>query len=335
LPSRLARAAAEPRIAYRWNGENRTLDDYLDSKHVTGLLIARGDTILVERYQYGRTDKHRLASFSMAKTVIGLLIVLAAEEGAIRSLDDLAERYIPGLQGTAYGRTPIRNLLQMTSGVAFTEIYTDPDSDSSTLVRLTLGQDPGGSLAALKRFNSRVSPPGRRFHYSSGESLVLGLVLAGATRRTVADYAREKLWVPMGAEADASWIIDGTGQEITFAFLNAVLRDWARLGLMLAHDGTWNGREIVPKKWVLAATSVGPESPFWSTSLQPGAHAPGYGFQVWLLPSRHRTFALRGLRGQFVLVDPESKLVLVQTALRDRSDTELDVLWDALRAQLK
>lgn len=334
-PSRLARAAAEPRIAYRWNGADRTLDDYLGEKHVTGLLIARGDTILVERYQYGRTDRHRLTSFSMAKTIVGLLIVLAAEEGAIRSLDDPAQDYVPGLANSEYGRTPIRYLLQMTSGVAFEEIYTDPQSDASKLARLTLGQHPGGSLAALRQFNTRAAPPGRRFHYSSAESLVLGLVLAGATRRTVADYAREKLWAPLGAEADASWNIDGAGQEITFAFFNAVLRDWARLGLMLAHDGTWNGREIVPKKWILAATSVGPESPFWSTSLRPGAHAPGYGYQVWLLPSRSRTFALRGLRGQFVYVDPETKLVLVQTALRDRSDTELDVLWESLRARLR
>jgi CubicO group peptidase (beta-lactamase class C family) len=333
--SHLARAAAEPRVAYRWNGENRTLDDYLDSKHVTGLLIARGDTILVERYQYGRTDRHRMASFSMAKTVVGLLILLAADEGAIRSLDDPAQTYVPGLEGSAYGQTPIRHLLQMTSGIAFEEVYTNPESDVSRLARLALGQDPGGSLAALRRFNTRVAPPGRRFHYSSAESLVLGLVLSGAVRRTVADYAREKLWAPLGAEADASWNTDGTGQEITFAFFNAVLRDWARLGLMLANDGIWNGREIVPKKWMLAATSVGPESPFWSTSLKPGAHAPGYGYQVWLLPSPSRSFALRGLRGQFVYVDPETKLVLVQTALRDRSDAELDVMWDALRAQFR
>lgn len=334
-PSRLRRAAEEPDIRYTWAGEARTLDRYLDAHPVTGFLIAQGDTILVERYQYGRTDTHRLASFSMAKTVIALLIGQAVEDDSIRSIDDPAEVYVPGLKGTEYGRTPIKALLHMTSGVAFNEDYDDPRSDANTLARLTLGQDPGGSLAAVRRFDTRTAQPGQRFSYASAESLVLGLVLAGATRRTVADYASEKLWVPLGAEANASWNIDAQGQEITFAFMNAVLRDWARLGLMLAHDGTWQGKTIVPRGWVLASTSIGPESPFWSTSLKPGAHAPGYGYQVWLLPTKQRMFALRGLRGQFVFVDPETKLVLVQTAIQDGSYNELFALWSALTAQLR
>jgi CubicO group peptidase (beta-lactamase class C family) len=334
-PTPLRRAAAEPSIRYSFNGEARTLERYLDTNPVTGFLIAKGDTILVERYQYGRTDKQRLASFSMAKTVIGLLIGLAIEDGSIRSIDDPAEAYVPGLKGTEYGRTPIKALLQMSSGIAFDENYENLDSDAGTLVRLTLGQDPGGSLAAVKRFKTRYAEPGQRFSYSSAESLVLGLVLTGATRRTVAEYASEKLWVPLGAEADASWSVDATGQEITFAFMNAVLRDWARLGLMLAHDGTWQGRSVVPRPWLLASTTIGPGSPFWSTSLKPGAHAPGYGFQIWLLPAKQRMLALRGYRGQFVLVDPATKLVLVQTAIQDGSYNELFVLWSALVSQLQ
>jgi CubicO group peptidase (beta-lactamase class C family) len=186
----------------------------------------------------------------------------------------------------------------------------------------------------VKRFNTRAAQPGKSFSYSSAESLVLGLVLAGATRRTVSDYATEKLWGPLGAEADASWIIDATGQEITFAYVNAVLRDWARLGLMLAHDGTWQGREIIAPEWLRAATSIGPDSPFWFPTMKPGAHMPGYGYQVWLLLADRRTFALRGLRGQFVIVDPEKKLVLVQTALRDGNHQELYALWEALASQL-
>ena len=110
---------------------------------------------------------------------------------------------------------------------------------------------------------ARRDEPGARFSYSSAESLVLGLVLAAATKRTVADYATEKLWQPLGAEADATWIIDGTGQEITFAYVNAVLRDWARLGLMLANGGNWQGRTIVPADWLAAsaANALPTESP--------------------------------------------------------------------------
>lgn len=331
-PSPLSRADSEPAIRYSFAGQSRTLDQYLDANHVTGLLIARGDTILVERYQYGRTDKHRLASFSMAKTITALLIGIAVREGAIKSIDDFAEAYVPGLKGTEYGRTPVKALLQMASGVAFNETYSDFGSDVYTLVNLTIGQDPVGSLGAVKRFNTRYAKPGERHSYSSTETLVLGLVLAAAAKRTVADYAAEKLWGPLGAEADASWMLDATGQEVTFAYYNAVLRDWARLGLMLAHDGVWNGRTVVPKDWLMAATTIGPDSPFWSSSMKPGMHSPGYGYQTWLLMADRRMFALRGLRGQWVMVDPATKLVLVQTSLRDGGDQELYALWAALTA---
>jgi CubicO group peptidase (beta-lactamase class C family) len=180
----------------------------------------------------------------MAKTVIGLLIGVAASEGAIASLGDAAEVYAPELKGTEYGRTPIKALLQMTSGVAFDEDYWSYSSDVYGLAAATVGQAPGGAAEILKRFHARNAEPGERFSYSSAESLVLGLVLKGAVRRTVADYAAEKLWGPLGAEADASWILDANGQEITFAYFNAVLRDWARLGLMLAHDGAWRAGRL-------------------------------------------------------------------------------------------
>ncbi len=325
-PVPLARAPSEPPVVYALEGQRLTLDQYLERHPVTGLLIAQGDTILAERYQYGRNDTQRLTSFSMAKTIVGLLIGVALEEGAIRSVDDPAEAYVPGLTGTEYGRTPIRALLQMASGVAFREVYTDMQSDIATLALATLGQAPGGSLAVLPRFNTRQAPPGQRFSYSSAESTVLGLVLAGATRRTVSDHASAKLWQPLGAEADATWCIDASGQEITFAYYNAVLRDWARLGLMLAADGAWAGRRIVPRAWLREATTSTPQSP-----------SPGYGYHVWLHPSAGRSFSLRGLRGQVVLVDPDRRRVLVQTAARagmDRvADQELFALWLALRAQ--
>jgi len=320
-PIPLTRAAAEPVIGYRFAGLDLTLDDYLDRHPVTGLLIAKDNTILVERYQYGRTDTDRLTSFSMAKSIVGLLIGIALKEGAIRSLDDPAETYVPGLKDSEYGRTPIKALLLMSSGVAFSEEYSNPSSDIYTLARLTLAQDPAGSLAAVKRFNTRRAAPGVRFSYSSAESLVLGLVLAAATKRTVSDYAAEKLWQPLGAEADATWIIDATGQEITYAYVNAVLRDWARLGLMLANGGSWFGKTIISEDWLAASAA----------NAIPAAFLVKYGYQIWYSEDTTR-FSLRGLRGQYVLIDPALKLVLVQTALSDEPEYgELFALWTALR----
>ena len=111
----------------------------------------------------------------MAKTITGLLIGIAVKEGAIGSIDDLSEMYVPGLKGTEYGRTPIKALLQMLSGMQFREVYWDTTSDISTLALLTLGQDPLGSLAAVARFNTRLAEPGQRFSYSSAESPFLAL----------------------------------------------------------------------------------------------------------------------------------------------------------------
>jgi CubicO group peptidase (beta-lactamase class C family) len=298
--SQLARATAEPVIRYEFSGLALTLDDYLNRKPVTGLLIARDNTILVERYQYGRTDTDRLTSFSMAKTIVGLLIGIAVKEGAIRSVDDPAETYVVGLKDTEYGRTPIKALLMMSSGVKFSEDYADKSSDIYTLARLTIEQDPTGSLAAVKRFNTRREAPGLHFSYSSAETVVLGLVLAAATKRTVSDYAAEKLWQPLGMEADATWIIDATGQEVAFAYVNAVLRDWARLGLMLANRGSWLGKTVVPADWLVEAAANAVDSRFPLTK---------YGYQTWFSDDT-RHFWFRGLRGQFILIDPDLKLCL-------------------------
>lgn len=326
-PFPLARAASEPVIRYGFAGLERTLDDYLDRQPVTGFLIAKDNTILVERYQYGRTDRDRLASFSMAKTVLGLLIGIAVKEGAIRSIDDPAEAYVSGLKDTEYGRTPIKALLLMASGVAFSEDYASRSSDINKLARMTVEPGSPGSLAAVKEFNTRLAPPGTRFAYASSESLVLGLVLAAATKRTVSDYTAEKLWQPLGAEADATWIIDATGQEITFAYVNAVLRDWARLGLMLANRGNWQGKTVVPEDWLAASAA---------DALPTDFPLAKYGYQIWYSADSRR-FSLRGIRGQFVYVDPDLKLVLVQTALGGSLPdfAELFALWNAVRAQFQ
>jgi CubicO group peptidase (beta-lactamase class C family) len=324
-PSSLGRAAQEPVIRYAFAGEDRTLEQYLDRRPITGFLIAKGDTILVERYQYGRSDAQRLASFSLAKTIVGLLIGVAIDEGAIRSIDDVAEAYVSGLTGTEYGRTPIKALLQMRSGVFFREDYGDTTSDIFTLARLTVEQDPAGSLAAVKLFNRRRAAPGALFSYSSADTVVLGLVLAAATRRTVSEYASEKLW--RAVVADASWIIDAQGQEITFAYVNAVLRDWARLGLMLANNGSRSGRSVVPRDWLMASSA---------NAIETDSALLKYGYHVWLSADRKRFF-LQGRYGQAVLADPDTKLVLVQTALSsdDFMTLELATLWSAARSQLR
>src|ERR1044071_7387804 len=155
-PSPLLRAPTEPALRYEYRAETRSLDDYLARNPATGLLIARGDTILVERYQYARTDRDRFTSWSMAKTVTSMLIGIAIAEGFIRSVDDPAAAYVPELAGTEYGRTSLRHLLQMSSGVRFSEEYTGVDDIARLAANTYLLQGPGGPTAVTP-FNDRVA----------------------------------------------------------------------------------------------------------------------------------------------------------------------------------
>lgn len=336
-PSRLVRVA-EPPITWRFEGADRTLDDYLARTPTTGLLIAQGDTILVERYQYGRTDRDRFTSWSMAKTVTAMLVGIAIAEGRIRSVDDLAAAYVPELAGTEYGRTSLRHLLQMSSGVRFSEEYTGTD-DVALLVANTYLRYGAGGPSAVMPFNERAAEAGTKFSYASVETQVLGLVLRAATSRPPAEYLESRIWRPIGAEGDATWLVDNSRQEATYCCLNAVLRDYARLGLLLAHDGSWRGRQIVPAAWVRDATTVRADQPH----LRPGWATPyfflGYGYQTWILPGERRMFLLWGVRGQRIYVDPQSKLVMVNTGVHKPpvdfvALREMDALWSALVTQL-
>ena len=326
-PSRLLRAPTEPALRYEYQSETRSLDDYLARNPATGLLIARGDTILVERYQYARTDRHRFASFSMAKTVTAMLVGLAIAENLIRSVDDPAGSYVPALADTEYGRTSLRHLLQMSSGVRFRENYSGQD-DVARLFAATVLQDGPGGVEAVKPYNERVRWSGALFSYASVETQVLGLVLRSVVGRPVAEYFRDRIWEPIGAEADATWIIDASGQEATYCCLNAVLRDYARLGLLLAHDGRLGDRQIITKEWLYAATTIAPND--WHLRRVWERTGFGYGYQTWIFPGERRMFALIGVHGQAIYVDPASRLVMVHTAVRERADDpneETIALW--------
>jgi CubicO group peptidase (beta-lactamase class C family) len=326
--------APEPPIFYNFKSDRFSIGDYLRHNPATGLLIAKDDTIIYEHYQYARTDSDRFLSQSMAKTITAMLIGIAVAENRIRSIDDPVTAYVPRLANTEYGGTSLRALLHMSSGIAFTENYDG--SDDITRLSLDLfveGKDP---VASVAQFNTRVAPPETRWHYASSETEILGLVLRAAVKEPIADYLRDRIWQPIGAEADASWAIDGTGQEVTYCCFNAVLRDYARLGRLLAHDGAWEGRQLIPRQWLLDATTVQPSDAY----LAPEAATPyfGYGYQTWLFPGAQRRFALLGLRGQIIFVDPASKLVMVHTAVRKNlsepaSSAEAVTLWLHVVAQ--
>jgi CubicO group peptidase (beta-lactamase class C family) len=329
-PWSFRRAPAEAKITYEFQSNRYTLEDYLNRNPTTGLLIAKGDTIVFEHYQYARTDRHRFLSESMAKTITAMLIGIAVSEGAIKSIDDTVATYVPQLAGTEYGKTAIRDLLHMASGVAFNESNHGKDDLSRLVADIFVSRTP--AVVSVAQFNTRVAPPGIKWHYASVENAILGLVLRAAIQRPITVYLREKIWQPIGAEANASWAIDSSGQEVTHCCFNAVLRDYARLGRLLAHDGMWEGRQLIPRQWLFDATTVRPGDAY----LTPGVATPfdGYGYQVWIEPGPERRFMLRGSRGQFIFIDPGAKLVMVHTAVRqkwsDPADAETRFLWAAV-----
>jgi CubicO group peptidase (beta-lactamase class C family) len=334
---RIGRAAApwlfkrsQAEIRYSYKGSRSSVKDYLSRNPVTGLLIAKDDRILFEHYQYGRTDRDRLISQSMAKSITAMLIGIAISDGAIKSVDDTTETYVAGFKGTEYGRTPIRDLLHMSSGVEFGEDKDNGRDLDRLWIDMVLGFGASkGTIGSITQFDRRIAPPGTRYFYASIEADVLGMVLHYATRKSASDYLHEKVWQPIGAEADASWLIDAQGFEVAHGFFNAVLRDYARLGRLLAHDGAWEAKQIIPAQWVIDATTVRASDDY----LAPGRATPdfGYGYLLWLLPGTRRQFALFGDFGQRICIDPASKLVMVQTAVEGNS--EIWRLWAAAVAE--
>ncbi|MBX3656681.1 MAG: serine hydrolase [Ramlibacter sp.] len=311
VPRPLPHAAASAPIRYRFRNVAYSIDDYLERRRVTGLLVLRRGEIVAEHYRYGRQEQARFISFSMAKSVTSLLVGMALERGLIASLDDPAERYAKALEGSAYGQTPLRHLLRMSSGLRFTERYDGLDDMARLSRALATGQP--GTVSVLRSIDQRLAPSGEKFAYASAETEVLGRVLTGATGRSIAALTAEWLWQPMGAEHDAFWRIGTDRQEQAMGGFNASLRDWGRLGQLLADDGQVGGRQLLPRAYLMDATDA---------ERQPAAFVPrkatpfwGYGYQFWLFPMRERTFALQGIHGQAVYVQPASGLVMVQTAV--------------------
>jgi CubicO group peptidase (beta-lactamase class C family) len=309
-PMPLAKLDAEPRI--RWsadNGRQLSIDDYLARERVMGLLIIKDGVVQVERYQYDRTAAQRFVSNSMAKSIVSMAVGIALQDGRIASLDDRADKYATKMAGTLYGETTIRNLLRMSSGAHFEERYDGKDD----LERFGRAVIRGGVEEAAKVITVRDAPQGTRFSYASAETEVLAGVLRGATGTSVSGYLGPRLWQAMGAETSALWRAERTGLERAAGNFNATLRDYGRLGIVLANDGLRpdTKQQLIPRDYLLEATDWrrAPEA------FRPRTATPyyGYNYQFWTFPTDKRRFAMLGVYGQMIFVDPELKLVMVQT----------------------
>jgi CubicO group peptidase (beta-lactamase class C family) len=177
-------------------------------------------------------------------------------------------------------------------------------------------------------FNRRIAAPGQRWYYASAETFVLAVVLRQAIGQDIATYFSEKIWKPLGAEQEATWLVDASGQEVGYMGFNATLRDYGRLAMMMARSGVAQGKQLVPAAWVqemTAAQFLPSRTGRWF----------GYGYQTWIFPDLDGTYAFQGVRGQAIYVDPSRQLVLVHLAVRasarDPGGADTNALWRAIK----
>ena len=282
------------------------VDAYMAGQRSAALLIVHDGKLRLERYGLGFDASGRWTSFSMAKSVTSTLVGAAIRDGHIRSLDDKVSDYIAQMKGSAYDEVSLRQLLTMTSGVRWNEDYADPNSD---VARFNNHKPEEGvdALVSYMRKLPREVPAGTRWHYSTGETNLVGLLLREAVKKPLATYLSEKIWVPAGMEQQATWILSRTGNEISGCCIQAATRDFARLGVFILNGARVGGAggqsSIVPDGWLAEATTE-------RTGIgQPGR---GYGYQWWTYTDG--TFAARGIFGQGIFIDPKRKLVIVSNA---------------------
>ncbi|MFJ3046316.1 serine hydrolase domain-containing protein [Herbaspirillum chlorophenolicum] len=314
-PLPLEKPASQTQFHYRFRGGFYSLDDYMQHQRATSVVVIKDGRIVAERYNYGRTAQMRMLSNSMAKTIVALGLMKALEEGHIRSLDDRAQDYVPALSGTLYGGTRIINLMRMASGARFVEDYSGHD-DQARFVAVIRKQ---GTLQAAQGITERAYPEGEHFNYEGAQTAVLGLVLEAATKKTLCAWIGEKIWKPIGAQAASSWLLNPVDSVARAAGgFNATVYDYARLGMMLAADGVVRGQAVISREHLLDMTDASRQPQAFRPGSMLDSHGStyfGYGLQTWIMPGSHRRFALLGIYGQAIFVDPDLKLVVVHTGV--------------------
>lgn len=315
----LPKAEKEP-WGFRWKVQNQaglTVDDLLNRQRIMGLLVIKDGVIQIERYQYDRTADQRFLSNSMAKSFLSLAIGFAVQDKLL-DLDKTADSYVSELKGTIYGEATLKNLLRMSSGARFEERYDGKD-DLAKYNRATIYQ---GVSAGAKVIDMRLHPQGEKYNYASAETEMLALVLKTVLNgKTISEYFSERLWKPMGAEKSALWMTFRDGMEKVSGNFNATLRDYGRLGVVLANDGLRpdTKQQIIPKQYLEDATRADRQP----EQFRPGKATPyfGYGYQFWPFPGSKHRFAAQGVYGQVIFVDPDLRLVMVVTAANQTAQT--------------
>lgn len=297
FPGTTAKASPKPLALPK--GAPLAIDDaavtaFMQTQQVAGLMVIKDGKIVLERYGLGLKPTDRWTSFSVAKSFTSTLVGAAIRDGKIGSLQDPVTAYIPELVGSGYDGVTIEQLLSMTSGVAWNEDYTDPQSDVVKMLSIPVeaGQDP---VTAYMKTLKREYAPGTHWEYKTGETNLIGTLVSRATGERLSDYAKRKIVDPAGFAGDLFWMVDSATNNIGGCCLSLRLSDYARMGLF-ALDG---GKGQVPDGWFAAAGS---------SQADTGIAGLGYGYQWWVYPGGN--YGAQGIFGQAITIFPEQNVVI-------------------------
>lgn len=289
-----------------------------------GFVVIQHNKIILEQYWKNYSPLSLTNSFSMAKSVISLLVGCAITDGKIKSVNQPVSDFLP--EWTSYdGKVlTIKDLLTMSAGVDWDESY-------SSLFSKTTQAYYGNDLWKLALTEKLVEKPGVRFNYQSGVTQILAFLLQKATGRNIADYASEKLWTPIQAEEDAQWSLDHkNGMEKAYCCLNSNARDFARLGQLILNKGFWNGVQVVDSNYIKEATTPATWLKFTrklrpgQTKADPPVPCTFYGYQMWIANYRGlKVSYMRGMLGQYIIAIPKLDAVIVR--LGKEKDKEFNI----------
>ncbi|WP_420587787.1 serine hydrolase domain-containing protein [Marivita sp.] len=299
------------------SNDDMTWEESLYANYTDGMLIMHKGEVVYERYFGCLEEDGKHAIMSMTKSFTGLLAEIMVVEGA---LDDtaLVRDVIPEIGDSAFATATVRQVMDMTTGVKYSENYADPNADiwlysaaASPLPKPEGYDGPNGYWEYLQQ----VAPEGNHgdeFHYKTINSDMLGWIISRVSGKSVTELASERLWRRLGVEQDAYQTVDGKGVPFAGGGITAGLRDLGRLGQLMLNHGELNGERLFPAEVVDKISAGGDRSKFGDGF--PTFGAGSYTSQWWVTHNDHGAYAARGVHGQTIYVDPTAEMVLVRLA---------------------
>ncbi len=310
---------------YELDGKQYDLSQALEYFQSDGMVVLHNGHLVYENYWLGNSKDSKHISWSVAKSFLSALIGIALEDGLIDDLDDPITKYLKDFVGTGYEDIPIKDILQMSSGVTFNEDYADYNSDINRFGR-AIAQ--GTSMREFAKTLKNGKKSGTYNHYVSIDTQMLAMLLQEVTGMSVSENLQEKIWNKVGMEHDAYYMVDDTGMEVALGGLNASVRDYAKFGLLYLNKGRWNGEQVVPERWVESSYKAD------AAHLLPGENALssnswGYGYQCWIPGSPNTDYLAAGIYNQYIYIDPITNVVIAKTSSNFKFNEERQYSKDA------